>query len=271
VRQQWQDTEITGWINLLGYLLATFGNLGNAHLPNTVAPAGGSGHGQITILPGTRATSATDSSKSTPVLLATLNQHFATRKPTALRPSFHPHGLALLAKATHPLTFRATFSYTPSGGKQVTSTFTFTTTPVPATQATASPPATQAAEISSVTIGGSPSNPSFVVRGKNLGTKPQPSPSGHPSGQNGCPVISGDSGYDYGTSLYIAVPGHNWSGGRFTGSETDCIDLVVTKFTPTEVDFHFGPFYTQNASKFPLNPGDTVQITVNNATTTKNR
>jgi hypothetical protein len=137
---------------------------------------------------------------------------------------------------------------------------------VPPPTAPAPPPTTPT--ITSVTFGGTATNPSFVVRGTNLGTKPQPNPAAHPSGQNGCPVVAGDDGYDYGTSLYIAVPARNWSGGRARPGETDCIDLVVTKFTPTEVDFHFGPFYAQNAVHFPLNEGDEVQVVINGATKT---
>jgi hypothetical protein len=120
--------------------------------------------------------------------------------------------------------------------------------------------------ISSVAFTGSATDPSFVVRGTNLGARPSPSPTGHPSGLNGCPVIAGDTGFDYGTSLYIAVSAKNWAGGRSRTGETDCIDLVVTKFTPTEVDFHFGPFYASTYPKFALTTGTQVQVVVNGAT-----
>ena len=85
-------------------------------------------------------------------------------------------------------------------------------------------------------------------------------------------MIAGDNGYDYATSLYV-VSSKGWSGGRSrpTANETDCIDLVVTKFTPTEVSFHFGPFYAKYASKFPLAPGDQLQIVVNGETKTVTR
>jgi hypothetical protein len=77
--------------------------------------------------------------------------------------------------------------------------------------------------------------------------------------------MSGDNGYDYGTSLYLAVPTLNWSGGRYqpTLNETDCLDLVVTRFTPPEVDFHFGPFYRSVYPKFSLASGTQVTIAVN--------
>ncbi len=122
--------------------------------------------------------------------------------------------------------------------------------------------------ISSVTFSGGAANPKVSVRGANLGKPPAPNPSGHPSGLNGCPAVANDNGYDYGTSLYIAVPSANFSGGRYRSSanETDCLDLVVTKFTPTEVDFHFGPFYASAYPKFALTAGLQATIVVNRAT-----
>jgi hypothetical protein len=121
------------------------------------------------------------------------------------------------------------------------------------------------AHITSVAFSGGAADPSVAVHGTCLGSRPAPSPAGHPSGLNGCPVVAGDDGYDYGTSLYIAA--QSWSGGRYRPSlnETDCIDLVVTKFTSTEVDFHFGPFYTRFYPKFSLDAGATVAVVVNGA------
>jgi hypothetical protein len=124
-----------------------------------------------------------------------------------------------------------------------------------------------AAHVASVTFHGSAPKPSIVVRGACLGRRPPPNPAQHPSGLNGCPVVAADNGYDYGTSLYIAVPSKGWAGGRYRPSlnETDCIDLVVTKFTPTEVDFHFGRSYTSFYPKFSLDPGTPVTVVVNGA------
>jgi len=121
------------------------------------------------------------------------------------------------------------------------------------------------AHITSVAFSGGAADPSVAVHGTCLGSRPAPSPAGHPSGLNGCPVVAGDDGYDYGTSLYIAA--QSWSGGRYRPSlnETDCIDLVVTKFTSTEVDFHFGPFYTRFYPKFSLDAGATAAVVVNGA------
>jgi hypothetical protein len=124
--------------------------------------------------------------------------------------------------------------------------------------------------ITGVTFTGSTTKPTIIVRGTHLGAKPPSSPAGHTSGLNGCPVVAGDNGYDYGTNLYIAVPARNWAGGRYRPelNETDCVDLIVTKFTPTEVEFHFGPFYTRYYPQFALTPGLQVQLQVNSATYT---
>jgi hypothetical protein len=80
--------------------------------------------------------------------------------------------------------------------------------------------------------------------------------------------VAGDTGYDYGTSLYLANSAQIWAAGRYRPqlNETDCLDLIVTKFTPTEVEFHIGPFYKRFYPKYELTPGLQVQLVVNNAT-----
>lgn len=122
--------------------------------------------------------------------------------------------------------------------------------------------------ITSVAFTGSAASPTVVIRGRNLGTKPAPSPARHPSGLNGCPTVAGDNGYDYGTSLYLAASSKNFSAGRSRPAfnEVDCLDLVVTRFTSNEVDFHFGPFYKSSYPQFALTPGLQVQVSVNGAT-----
>jgi hypothetical protein len=136
------------------------------------------------------------------------------------------------------------------------------------TPKTAPPPRSCTPKITSVAFHGGPAHPSVVVRGACLGSRPQPQPPGHPSGLNGCPTVAGDNGYLYGTNLYLALPSANWAAGRYRPelNETDCLDLVVTKFTPTEVDFHFGQPYVSFYPKFSLAPGSQVQVGVNGLT-----
>jgi hypothetical protein len=140
-------------------------------------------------------------------------------------------------------------------------------TPPPqiATTTTADP--SSCARIASTSFSGSAANPSVVVRGTCLGSKPAPNPARHPAGLGGCPAMSGDNGYLYGTNLYLAVPSQNWAGGRYRPelNEIDCLDLVITKFTPTEVDFHFGRSYRSFYPKFSLATGTQVTIGVNGA------
>ena len=123
--------------------------------------------------------------------------------------------------------------------------------------------------ISSVTFGGSEQNPSIVIHGKSLGTRPAPNPAGSPANRPLCPgAISGNAGLDYGTNLYLADTTANWAAGRYrpAANELDCIGLVVTKFTPTEVDYRLGGFYAQVYPKLALTVGDAVQVAVNGAT-----
>ncbi len=207
----------------------------------------------------------------TGIPLATLNQRVTKDHATVLRPTFGSKGRQTLARLKGRATFHETFTFTPTSGKAVKSTATFTLTPAPAGPSVAQPPPpSTTATITSVLFRGGPGNPSVELRGSHLGALPRPDPTGHPSGQGGCPVVSGDTGYDYGTSLYVVLLAKGWSAGRYNPSanETDCVDLVVTKFTSSEVDFHFGPFYATYHSKFSINTGDQVQIGVNGTTKT---
>jgi hypothetical protein len=180
-----------------------------------------------------------------------------TTAPTTMTVVLTPAGRAALAALTAPATVHVTATIAAPGRPARSAHSAFTVTPV------GSPVGT----ITSVQFAGSPADPAFIVRGSGLGKKPNPDPSGYPAGTGGCPALPSDDGYDYGTNLYIAVAAKGWSAGRYDPStgETDCVDLVVTKFTPSEVDFHLGPFYSAYHSKFSINDGDVVQIAVNGA------
>jgi len=111
--------------------------------------------------------------------------------------------------------------------------------------------------------------PIIIIHGQSLGTLPPRDPTTTPSNQPLCPVaIEGTPGYDYGTRLYVAFGGV--AAGRYRPSlnELDCLGLIVTKFTTTEVDLQIGGFYTQTYPKFALTAGEVVQLQVNNASTT---
>jgi len=256
--------ELNGWVNVVAAILANYGNL--HAIPPTVPPATGGLDGEVSIDSGTRSTSSARG--RAPILLATLHQQVTKDRPVALRPAFTTQGRKALALLKGKARFEARMTFTPRGGAPLTSTFHFSLAPVaPEVSGTAAGSPT-AASITSVRFSGGPANPTVVVSGRNLGSRPSPDPGGHPSGLNGCPTVAGDTGYDYGTSLYLAPTSGEWAVGRYRPelNETDCLDLVVTKFTPTEVDFHFGPSYKNTYPKFALAPGSQVQIVVNGAT-----
>jgi hypothetical protein len=188
------------------------------------------------------------------VTIGTFSGSIRAGKPRAFPISYTPSGRGVIKQLNGPGTLRVTVVFAPAVGKAASISLSAQVKPTPI--------------ISSVSFTGDPAKPTIVVHGTKLGALPKPSPSSHPSGQKGCPTLAGDTGYDYGTNLYIVVPAKNWSGGRYqpTITETDCIDLIVTKFTQTEVDFHFGPFYTSSYPKFSLAPGSQVEVGVNGVT-----
>lgn len=136
---------------------------------------------------------------------------------------------------------------------------------------------TASAAISSVTFGGTPSSPVITITGTNLGTQPAPSPANAPDTYiNQCTSgPTGNDGFDYGTSLYISDttgPLH-FNAGRYVASgpaaEFDCIGLVVTSFSQTQVTFTLGSYYgVYYNQKFAFNPGDSTTVAVNGATAT---
>jgi hypothetical protein len=109
------------------------------------------------------------------------------------------------------------------------------------------------------------------VTGTGLGQLPASNPTFTPEGHPLCPLPpSGNQGFDYGLSFYLADTGRNWSGGRYRSElgELDCIGLNASTFTSTKVVFTFGSAYTQyqQAHNYLLAEGDPFQLVVNGAT-----
>jgi hypothetical protein len=237
---------------LVAKLMRLAGNT-SAAVPATISAPAAPATGQVT---GTATVGSSGKGlrdRTAIVLVASINSRV---RPGAINPiaiSYAKGGLATLRGLAGPSKLTVRITFTPSGKAGVTETRTVAVAPAPT--------------IDSARFLGTAANPTVVIRGTNLGQLPAPAPSGHPSGLNGCPTISSDTGYDYGTALSIVVPAQGWAGGRYrpTVNETDCIDLVVTKFTPTEVEFHLGPLYTQSYPKFDLATGSRVEINVNGA------
>ena len=160
-------------------------------------------------------------------------------------------GRAVLAGSVNVPVLRSTMTFTPSGGSATTVTGTFTPLVAPA--------------ISSVQFSGTPADPTIVVRGRGLAPLPPRSPSGTPAGHNGCPSQSGNQGFDYGTQLNVNDLSKGWAAGLSVTNNTDCIGLIATTVTPSELILRLGSFYTSLFPKFTLASGDEVQVVANGA------
>jgi hypothetical protein len=125
--------------------------------------------------------------------------------------------------------------------------------------------------ISSVIFTGTTTAPTITINGSGFGTTPTPNPTYTPAGTQLCPLPppTGDQGLDYGTSLYVFDVPRNWAGGRYRPqlNELDCVGLLISKFTATQVVLQFGAAYAQYQQKYNylLAEGDAYQIAVNGA------
>ena len=127
------------------------------------------------------------------------------------------------------------------------------------------------ATISSVVFTGSTMAPTITINGSGFGMQPTPDPTYAPAGTQLCPLAppAGDQGLDYGTNLYVFDVPRNWAGGRYRPqlNELDCVGLLISKFTATQVVLQFGAAYAQYQQKdnYLLAEGDAYQIAVNGA------
>jgi hypothetical protein len=108
---------------------------------------------------------------------------------------------------------------------------------------------TPSASISSVTFGGSPTNPIVTVTGTGFTTAP-------PTFATGCSGTGQD--YKYG-NLYLSDTTGAWG----AGIPGDCIGLTSAKITGTKAVFGLGSFYSGN---FSLNSGDAYTVGVDGTT-----
>jgi hypothetical protein len=112
-------------------------------------------------------------------------------------------------------------------------------------------PGTPAPAISGVTFSGSPSDPSITVTGSNFGSYP---PIGTPE-----TCQSGDTGDDYGS---LGLSFNDSTQGWTAGQAGDCIGLIVTSWTSTQVVFGFGNEYSNYP---PIQSGDQIDVEVQGA------
>jgi hypothetical protein len=113
-------------------------------------------------------------------------------------------------------------------------------------------PGIPAPAISGVSFSGSASNPSITVTGANFGAYP---PIGTPE-----TCQAGDTGDDHGSSgLWFNDATQSWTAGQ----AGDCIGLIVTSWSSTQVVFALGSEY---ANYPPIQSGDQIEVEVQGAT-----
>jgi hypothetical protein len=114
-------------------------------------------------------------------------------------------------------------------------------------------PGTPPPGIIGVTFTGTPEDPTITVTGSGFGSSP---PIGSPE-----TCQSGDTGDDYGSSgLWFS---DTTQGGWTAGQAGDCIGLIVSSWSGSQVVFGFGNEYANYPA---IQPGDQVEVDVQGAT-----
>jgi hypothetical protein len=104
---------------------------------------------------------------------------------------------------------------------------------------------TRGPTITSVTFTGSPANPTISIAGTDFGSEPAGTAAG-----------CGATGDDFGNLLWLSDVSAGWAAGQ----GGDCIGLIVSSYSATQIVFTLGSYYT--AGDFALKDGDTYQVTV---------
>ncbi len=107
--------------------------------------------------------------------------------------------------------------------------------------------------IGRVSVMGSASAPMVVVTGTGLGSEPV-----------GSAANCAATGNNFASLLYLQDVTQGWTAGRMTATEDDCIGLVVSSYTDTEIDFTFGSFYGTGGA-YTLTDGDQYSMHVASA------
>lgn len=110
--------------------------------------------------------------------------------------------------------------------------------------------------IKSVKFSGFPKEPTVVIKGRGMGSLPFEAAEAVPP----CFEEEVASGDDFGTTVTFQEPSEGWTAGEGPG---DCIGLVFSTFTETEVVYHFGSAYSHYS---PLAKGDEYSLTINGLT-----
>jgi hypothetical protein len=111
---------------------------------------------------------------------------------------------------------------------------------------------TAGAVIKAVTFTGTPTEPTITITGENLGQKPSTNP------KTPLTCFSGDTSFDYGSALYFTESTQGWTAGQ-TG---DCIGLIVSSYTESQIVYKFGAGYSHYGQ---VTSGDTYTLVVRTA------
>jgi hypothetical protein len=112
--------------------------------------------------------------------------------------------------------------------------------------------------IKSVKFKGTTVEPIVVIKGTGLGSLPFEQAEEVPA----CFEGETATGNDFGTTVVFENTTEGWSAGEGAG---DCIGLIFSTFTETEVIYHFGSAYSHYD---PLQTGDSYTVKVNGLTKT---
>ncbi|MGZ6838620.1 MAG: hypothetical protein ACXVGE_22395, partial [Blastococcus sp.] len=129
--------------------------------------------------------------------------------------------------------------------------------------------------ISSVVITGSQAHPVITIKGSGFGSRPAPNPAYHPPALTHrlCPAKPVEPlaryGWDFGTHLYLVDSSQHpaWAAGRYRPAlgELDCIGLLLSKYTATEIVFRLGAAYPTipgAPAHYALAAGDEYTVSV---------
>lgn len=106
--------------------------------------------------------------------------------------------------------------------------------------------------IKTVTFTGTPAEPTVTITGENFGQKPATNP------KTPLTCFSGDTSFDYGSLLDFTDSTQGWTAGQ-TG---DCIGLIVSSYTESQVVYKFGAGYSHYGQ---LTSGDAYTLVVRTA------
>lgn len=125
------------------------------------------------------------------------------------------------------------------------------------------PGAITPATITSVTFTLSGDTPTVTVNGSGFGTLPKADP------RTPVACTAGSTGYDYGPGgLWFTDKSKGWTAGQYKPKQHagyDCIGLLVSEFTDTQIVFAFGSYYGVYG---PLQVGDKWKLHVHGTTAT---